>query len=456
MHKTILLISLNRHHVPYPVYPLGISYLKAYLNKHLPEKYDIEIIDCNISDDALLEEKIRSLSPSYIGFSMRNVDGANSLDRTNFINEYARIIKSVKEHTDAVTIIGGSAFSIYPKELFESISPHYGIIGEGELSLLKLVTKLERGETPYDIEGLVYRDSAGQCVCNMEHTSYIPDFELEYEESSLDYYWTNSGVLNIQTKRGCPYNCIYCTYPLIDGRKIRTFSPVSIVDKLVELKHKHNIDYVFFTDSVFNIKNEYNIELAKEIIARGLKIRWGGYFSPSNLTDSMLELFAKSGLTHIEFGTESLSNTQLKNYGKNFTVDDVVKVSQLCLKHNIYYAHFLILGGYGETWQTIEETMANSRKLGYTVFFPYYGMRIYKGTKLQQIAIAKGIISKDDNLMEPTYYIEEGMDLERIREMARATGKAWIFPDDSDSHVVDEFRKKRKKKGLLWEYLRKP
>ena len=58
--------------------------------------------------------------------------------------------------------------------------------------------------------------------------------------------------------------------------------------------------------------------------------------------------------------------------------------------------------------------------------------------------------------MEPTYYIEEGMDLERIRKMARATGKAWIFPDDSDSHVVDEFRKKRKKKGLLWEYLRKP
>ena len=84
----------------------------------------------------------------------------------------------------------------------------------------------------------------------------------------MDYYWTNSGVLNIQTKRGCPYNCIYCTYPLIDGRKIRTFSPVSIVDKLVELKQKHNIDYLFFTDSVFNIKNEYNIELAKEIIAR--------------------------------------------------------------------------------------------------------------------------------------------------------------------------------------------
>ncbi|MBQ6871962.1 MAG: cobalamin-dependent protein, partial [Bacteroidales bacterium] len=153
MHKTILLISLNRHHVPYPVYPLGISYLKAYLNKHLPEKYDIEIVDCNISDDILIEEKIRELSPAYIGFSMRNVDGANSLDRTNFINEYARIIKSVKEHTDAVTIIGGSAFSIYPKELFESISPHYGIIGEGEQSLLKLVTKLERGETPYDIEG---------------------------------------------------------------------------------------------------------------------------------------------------------------------------------------------------------------------------------------------------------------------------------------------------------------
>ena len=187
-------------------------------------------------------------------------------------------------------------------------------------------------------------------------------------------------MLNIQTKRGCPYKCIYCTYPLIEGKKVRTLNTDKIVDTLTELYFGKNIDYVFFTDSVFNLKEEYNYELAEKIIESKVNIRWGAYFSPHNINKKLLNVLKRSGLTHIEFGTEALSDVQLGNYGKQFGVSDIIEISKTCNELEIDFAHFLILGGYGETEDSLNETFKNSKKINKTVFFPFIGMRIYPGT----------------------------------------------------------------------------
>lgn len=451
--KKILLVSANRHCVPYPVYPIGVSYLCGYLSKHLIG-FEIEVFDCNNSDREL-SDVINVTKPDYIGVSLRNVDGANSLDRSNFIPEYKKIIEEIKLCCSAPIILGGSGFSIYPKAIFDELMPDYGIMGEGEISLKKLIEALEFGDDVTNIEGVVCYDERGKFVCN-EHKEYLKTLDIEFDKTLVDYYWKESGMLNMQTKRGCPYNCIYCSYPLIDGRCVRTLDTDVIVENLKRLNTETGVNYVFFTDSVFNIHNNYNIELAEKIIKSGLKINWGAYFSPSNLTDEILGLFKASGLTHIEFGTESFSDTQLKNYGKNFKFSDVLECSELCLKHNIYYAHFLILGGYGETEETLRETIENSKKIQYSVFFPYFGMRIYPGTKLHAIALQEGLLEKNNDLLEPAYYIAEGFDVEEIKRRALETEKAWVFPDDKQDEMMDVLRKKRKKKGLLWEYLRKP
>lgn len=451
--QTILLISANRHQVPYPVYPIGVAYLHGYLEAHL-DGFQVAVFDCNLhSNDELVQELLR-IKPAYVGISLRNIDGANSLDRSSFIGEYKEIVSRIRASSACTVIIGGAGFSIYPKALFDEIKPDYGIIGEGEESLCKLIQTLEIGGDTSTIEGVVgYYNQ--QLICN-PHTSYLKQLDVRFENSLIDYYWQSSGMLNIQTKRGCPYSCIYCSYPLIDGRKVRTLDADSIVDNIKRLQKESGISYLFFTDSVFNIHNSYNIELAEKIISSGLKISWGAYFSPSNLTDDMLALFKASGLTHIEFGTESFSDTQLANYGKHFSFQEVLEASELCLKHNVYYAHFLILGGYGETNATIRETIENSMKIRYSVFFPYMGMRIYPGTRLQAIAVEQGFISPTDDLLAPAYYIEKGFDVEKVKQMAMETGKSWIFPDDPQSDMMDVLRNKRNKKGLLWEYLRKP
>lgn len=451
--KSILLISANRFCNPYPVFPLGVAYLKRYLEKTLVD-FKVEIFDCNLNTNEELVSLITSLKPSYVGVSLRNVDGANSLDRSSFIDGYKEIVSLVRESTSSPIIIGGAGFSIYPQAIFDALKPDFGIVGEGEESLYKLISALENGTDTSAIDGLVAYYN-GSFVCN-KHKGYLKFLDVHFDTQMASFYWQKSGMLNIQTKRGCPFDCIYCSYPIIDGRMVRTLDPDLIVDNIKRLKKETGINYLFFTDSVFNIGDKYNAELAEKFIQSKVDISWGAYFTPLNLTDEKLKLYKASGLTHIEFGTEAFCDSQLQNYGKRFTFSDVLNSSNLCLDNNIYYSHFLILGGYGESEKSLKETFENSKKISYSVFFPFMGMRIYPNTSLQRLSIAKGLISSDDPLLEPTYYLEDGFDIERTKQLALETGKAWIFPDDPVNEAMDVLRTKRNKKGVLWEYLRKP
>lgn len=448
----ILIVSVNTLAIPYPVYPIGISYLSTFIAQKLPD-YTIELFDFNLSKPEDFIEKLEKLTPKYIAISIRNIDGANSYDPTNFIKGYQTIIKMLRRnyHVGYKLFIGGAGFSIFPETLFGLLKPDYAIVGEGEESLVELITKLDKGLPVEDIDGLVY-EKKGKIIVNAKKI-HSTDLQLSFDESLIDFYWHNSGMLNIQTKRGCPFNCVYCTYPIIEGHTVRTLNSDHIIETISKLYYDKGIDYIFFTDSVFNMKNDYNIELAEKIIKSGIKIRWGAYFYPKDITEDALKLFKASGLTHIEFGTESISDRTLKSYGKHFTVADIIQQSELCNKLEVSFAHFLILAGYGETDDTINETYENSRKIKNTVFFPFVGMRIYPGTKLHEIAIEENIIDKNDLMLEPKYYISKDVTLDTLKERADKTGRRWIFPDEDSSEIPNKMRKLRNKKGPLWEYL---
>lgn len=449
--KKLLFVSANRYAIPYPVYPLGVSYLFTYLQNRLPH-YDIRIFDFNNNTPESFREYLRDFQPDYTALSLRNIDDVNFYTQESFIHGYKEITDIVRDVVVTPLIIGGSAFSIYPVELFELLTPDYGIQGEGEESLYLLLKSLDGGKADLTVQGLVHRDNGRVLVNN--RTTYLRTPDLSFDPNLIGFYWSKAGMVNVQTKRGCPYNCIYCTYPLIEGHHVRTLDPDSIIHTLAELKEKHNVDYLFFTDSVFNISNPFNEILARKLIDSKLSFKWGAYFSPHNLTLDQLKLYAEAGLTHIEFGTESLSDTTLHNYGKHFTVDEVVRISDYSNKAGIYFCHFMIIGGYGETEETIRESFENSKRIENTVFFPFIGMRIYPGTELHRRALAEGYLHADENLLEPVYYIASDIQYETLKERAEQTGRRWVFPDEDVATVMNRMRK-RNRKGSLWHHLKK-
>jgi len=449
--KNILLVSANTYTTPYPVYPLGISYLYTYLKNRLPH-YNFHFFDFNLQSLPDFGKTLSNVKFDVIGVSLRNVDDTNIYKKNSFIDGYEQIVSAIRSASSAKVVIGGPGFSIFPEQIFETLQPDFGIKGEGEESFLQLIGCIDNHSDYRKIEGLVYKTDTTKIKVN-PRTTYLNSLELSFDKDLVDYYWSKSGMLNIQTKRGCPYNCIYCSYPVIEGRKIRTLNADLIVETLKDLYFNKGITYVFFTDSVFNISNEYNIQLAQKIIASDVKVNWGAYFAPHNLTREELTLFKQAGLTHIEFGSESFSDQQLKNYRKPFKFTDVLEVSQICSDLGIFFAHFLILGGYGETERSLDETFENSKKIPLSVFFPYIGMRIYPHTELFNLAVAEGKIISENDLLEPVYYISDAVKIDSLKARALATGKKWIFPDFDDNGMMEKFRL-RNKRGPLWEYLR--
>lgn len=446
----ILLISANIYAIPYKVYPLGISYLKSYINDHYPE-WKIELFDFNFGDYSILAEKLQQSQYDLIGISLRNSDDVNFYAKESFLSHYKQICTIIRENSDTKIVAGGPCVSIFPEDILKFLEVDFVVVGEGEKTICELAKSVVSKSLDFDIEGVLYKDKNGNPHFT-PRTTYASHLNVRFDPELANFYLNESGMLNIQTKRGCPYKCIYCTYPIVDGKKVRTLDTKLIVENMKELYALEKNNYLFFTDSVFNISDDYNEELAHRIIESGIKMKWGAYFAPRNFKKERLELYKKAGLTHIEFGTDSFSDTQLLNYQKGFTFEDVAIANQVCNEVGIHHCHFLILGGVGETESTLKETFQNADQLEDTIIFPFIGMRIYPNTELHRIALAEGKV-QEGSLLEPAYYISDDIDVDQLKEMSKNSKNIWVFPDAEKNPIVDKLRAK-KRRGPLWEYLR--
>ena len=88
------------------------------------------------------------------------------------------------------------------------------------------------------------------------------------------------------------------------------------------------------------------------------------------------------------------------------------------------------------------------------MFFPFIGMRIYPGTRLAKIALAESVIDPADDLLEPVYYIAQGIDYTTLKARSEKTGKRWVYPDEDVTKVMQRMRS-RNRKGSLWHHLKK-
>ncbi len=441
----VLLINSNSHLSPYPVFPLGLAYLASSL---LAQGHEVTIAD---PQDSLVA--LSTVKPQFIGVSIRNIDDVDGQSRKLLADESINLVKHLRERTSVPITLGGSGFSLFPERLLALSGVEYGIRGEGEWAFPALIQALERGQDPRGIPGLVIRSAFGSM--SQPCSSTMP--ALPKRPASLaKRYIDNSSMLNVQTQRGCPFACCYCSYPVIEGCQSRLFSPEDVAEDFFRAS-RLGARYLYVVDSVFNTSPDHVFSVCEEIIRREIQISWGCFLRPSGVTGAMATLMARAGAKHVEFGSDSLCDSVLFSYGKGLGVENIVHSHNAVISAGIHAAHFLITGGPGETEQTIRESFDNSRHLRKTAIFPFPGMRIYPHTPLQRIATNEGIISEETDLFSPTYYHAPALTYERMADLLkqfRSRTPRWIVGQPIEEMVTMLGRlRARGVIGPMWEFL---
>ena len=448
----ILLITNNRCTTPYPVFPLGIGHIAAALPR---SSYTVKIVD--LFDTSIdLATVAPVFKPDYIGISQRNFDDIQIKNTRVFADDIISLVQQIRKMSSAPIVLGGSGYSLFPREMLELSGADFGIQGEGEQAFRELIQALNSGHAYAGIPGLVYR-RGDKIVINKKKTCPPHLIAPAVRPASLSALYIQKGAMqNIQTQRGCGFKCCYCTYPLIEGARVRHRELTDIVGEMKQIK-RSGAGYFFIVDSVFNTSNNHVAEICEGVIKNNIKLSWGCFLRPQGLTADLMALMKRAGLKHIEFGSDSFCDSVLEAYGKRFTFNDIRHASEMARKAKVHYAHFLIVGGPSETERTMRKSFMNSRKLRTTVHFPFVGMRIYPGTKLDDFARKEGYISQHANLFLPRFYVTPHITRSRIFAMLRqfhAQTHNWIVGDLPPSLVtIVQGLRAKGIVGPLWEFL---
>jgi radical SAM superfamily enzyme YgiQ (UPF0313 family) len=444
----VLLISANTVRVPYYIYPLGLDYVAGAISG----AHEVRTADINLAKDrAPLMKIVADFKPDIIGLSLRNIDNTDVHDSRGFAGQYRDLVDALRAHSTAKIVLGGSGFTIFPEQLMQLLGADYGIIGEGE-RLGLLLEALEKGTDPLAVPGVITARSGSAVPEPLKG----PRARFFGRSTISQFYVDRGGILNLQSKRGCTFNCIYCTYPHIEGSELRPVPAGEVADTALELQSA-GARYFFITDSVFNCDYDHSAEVARAFIKKGLTVPWGAFLAPTRPPADYYPILREAGMTHAEFGTESLAGAMLASYRKPFSVEDVFAAHEAAVSAGLYVAHYLLLGGPGETRETVDETLANAQRLRQTVLFFFCGIRIYPHTGLYDIALREGQISETQDLLEPLFYHSPHISSDEIYRIVeeRAAGRENWFIGSGGNRVARLVSRLHRQghTGPLWEHV---
>ncbi len=412
----VLLISANTEQFNMPAMPLGLACVAEAVKN---SGHDVIMLDLMFEADvnATLKNVIAEFRPECIGISVRNIDDQN-IETPQFLLEKVKEVVTVcRDLSNTPIILGGAGYSMFPESALAYLDADYGIEGEGEIAFPALLTRIENNDDFSEIPGL-YTRAHGQhqpkTLSNNLDKLTLPGASILSASASQNHEpW-----IPVQTRRGCPLKCSYCSTFTIEGAILRKRSP-NIVAAWLESWVKAGFANFFFVDNTFNLPPAYAKSICRQILDKELDMHWRCIIYPRNIDDELVELMAKAGCRQISLGFESGSEQILRNLNKQFSLEDVRTISAMFADHGIERMGFLLLGGPGETKKSVEESLAYADSLKLDALRLTAGIRIYPDTQLAETAKDQGVITSQSNLLYPHFYLSqelEGWLPERLKE----------------------------------------
>jgi anaerobic magnesium-protoporphyrin IX monomethyl ester cyclase len=341
--------------------PLAACYLTSYLKGKLNEKLEVKSVSVMSRDKVM--DLLKEFKPDLVGLSM-----------TTQGSDFAKAIsKQIKDYDPKLPIIaGGPHFSLF-KDIDSNID--YAVYGEGEITFAELINylfpglvKLNKVELP-DIKGLIYkvkREGSFEVKIN-EPRPFIKDLDSIGHPNRDLLNPTNNTIF---TSRGCPYNCVYCSSPIIWKRTFRKNSAQYIFEDIKDLyTRKHSFQWI--SDDLFAVDKDRIKELIR--LLREAKLLGKISFcvlGRTNLIDTeMARLLRELNVVEIQLGFETGDDDILK-YAKN---DQSLSVERnrvayiLCKREGILTSGGIMIGFPTETHESIGRTFD---------FFTHYSDRL--------------------------------------------------------------------------------
>ncbi|HHT9109377.1 MAG TPA: B12-binding domain-containing radical SAM protein [Candidatus Wunengus sp. YC63] len=421
----ILIVATNHYSSPVPVMPVGACMVAEAAER---AGHKVRVLDLMFEQNPLntLESELNESNPDFIGLSVRNIDNNDMQHPVAFFKDLKPLMDTIRSKTPAPVALGGAAVSVMPEELLRYTGADCAVLGDGEVVFPKLLSALSQGENPGKIPGIawlednVFTKNTGS-VDRFSDGCLSPDFHRWID---VPAYLSRLSTVPIQTKLGCHFKCIYCTYRKIEGHDYRLRNPEAVIDVIQNLAAAglHDIEFV---DNVFNSPYDHALTICEGLARSQSGARLQSLeLNPLFIDDTLLTAMERAGFVGIGITVESASDIVLDRLQKGFTAKDVYHAAQVIKRHNLPCLWIFMLGGPGESEVTIKETLCFSEQYlrPKDVAFFNIGIRIYPGTELEHRAREEGVLAiSPSEMLEPVFYVSPALDLNWLTETMRQT-----------------------------------
>ena len=432
--------------------PIGIMSIASYLRE---KGYRVDVIDTLvinwINTDIL--NHIRKSKPKIIGIS----------SITPIFHRACECAQAIKEEfSDTMVIIGGPHVTIEPVEVLEENKCFdIGVCGEGEITtveILELYIKhgyrygkfVKDHELLSQIEGIVFRENENivvnksrELISNLDILPFPARDLVPIEKYiPLPNQYKRLPVVHMVVIRGCPYKCTFCSNNTIFGRKIRSRSPIKVIEEIKHLVAVYGAKDISFWDDMMTVNKKWMYELCDLIIREKIDITWTCYARADSVTKDLLIRMKEAGCWNIFFGFETGDQQLLDNLEKGITLDDIRKASRWCKDVDIEIRASFMIALPGETPELAEKTIKFAKEIN-----PEYAQFCittpYPGTKLFKEAEKWGSLSKDYsqyNIWEPVFIPFGYKDRSEIEQMEKKANFMFYCRPRSFFNLIKKIR----------------
>jgi radical SAM superfamily enzyme YgiQ (UPF0313 family) len=409
-----MLALINSNRMMPPIAPLGMDYVGGALRR---AGIEVDLLDLCLADDA--EDAVRRYfaahQPELVGVSFRNIDDCFWPSGAWFVPDLQQLVASVHRLSDAPIVLGGVGYSILAPELLQASGADFGIHGDGEGAIVELVAEL-RGARRWDRVGGLLWQEAGAVRANAP--AWPDRLAVPARRDIVDNatYFRLGGQIGVETKRGCNRRCTYCVDPLAKGPAARLRPPSEVADEMESLLGQ-GIDVFHLCDAEFNVPPTHAWNVCDELIRRGLgsRCRWYAYLAVVPFDAELARRMARAGCAGIDFTSDSASPAMLSVYGQPHRQEDLRAAIGHGRRHGIAVMCDLLLGGPGETVETVTESIRFFQQAGPDCVGTALGLRLYPRTRIAATVAAEGPLESNPSLrrhydgpvdlLRPTFYI---------------------------------------------------